>query len=189
MAGLEMVASLVLRQLHLFNILKERLSFAKFDWITWHKIVSKELQCGMDKVSIAFFISPEYDSFVAAGLCKQKYLFVLLHAHIYFNEDVSDVIRLACVLHCAVILLISIFLLRVLCLCQRPKEIKYKAKLVPQHLAVNSQEIRRWQSTTLNIKCQKTWRGASSPPQEYCWDTKVPLLSSSIHSGVADPQA
>lgn len=103
----------------------------------------KELQCVVDKVSIAFFISPGYDSIAAVGLCKQKYLFVLLHAHVHFNEDVSDVIRLACVLHCAVILLIFIFLLRVLCLCQRPKEIKCKAKLGPQNLTVSSQEIRR----------------------------------------------
>lgn len=124
----------------------------------------KELQCGVDKVSIAFFISPGYDSIAAAGLCKQKYLFVLLHAHIHFNEDVGDVIRLACVLHCAVLLLIFIFLLRVLCLCQRPKEIKCKAKLGPQNLTVSSQEIRRWHSTTLNIKCQRTWRGGGQSP-------------------------
>lgn len=132
--------------------------------MTWHKIVSKELQCGMDKVSIAFFISLEYDSIAAAGLCKQKYLFVLLHTHTYFNEAVSDVIRLACVLHCAVILLISIFLLRVLCLCQRPKEIKCKAKLGPQNLTLSSQEIRRWHSTTPNIKRQKAGRGGQFPP-------------------------
>lgn len=164
------------------------ISFAKFDRTTWHKIVTKGSQCGMDKVSMAFFISLEYDSIATAGLCKQKYLFVLLHAHTYFNEAASDVMRLACVLHCAVTLLISVFLLRVLCLCQRPEEIKCKAKLGPQSLTLSSQEIRRWHSTTPNIKRQKAGSGAVSPPQEYCWDTKVPLLSSSVPSGVADPQ-
>lgn len=138
----------------------------------------KELQCAVDKVSIAFFISPGYDSVAAAGLCKQKYLFVLLHAHIHFNEDVSDVIRLACVLHCAVILLIFIFFLRVLCLRQRPKEIKCKAKLGPQNLTVSSQEIRRWLSTTLNIKCQRTWRGGSvSPPHRNIVETQKFLFN------------
>lgn len=136
MVELEIAASLILRQMYLFNILEECLLLNLTELCD--KIINKEFQCGVDKTSIAFFISPKYDYIAAACLCKQKYLFVWLHAHIYFNEDINDVIRLACVLHCAFILFISIFLLRVLCLGQRPKEIKCKAKLVPQTFTVCS---------------------------------------------------
>ena len=124
------------------------MSCSELERIVWHKNIRNY---GVDWTKQAWLpLYPWTGLYCCPVPLQVRYLFVLTHAHIHLNENVGDVIRVACVLLCAIIL-ISIFFLGELCLYQRPKEIKCKAKLGQQNLTVCRKEIRSWHPTTLNI--------------------------------------
>lgn len=143
----------------------------------------------MDKASIAFFIHPDMTILMLhAFASKNIYLSCSMHTFILMRMSMTSsdwsvyyIVRL------------FFFIFHVLtesALFMSKGLRKLNSKLSWYHKTWLC-EVRKLESDTrlLWISCVRRFEvGPVFPPQKCCWDTKVPLLSSSIHNGGADPQ-